>query len=86
MLARATRWPYFLILGIVGSFLLDGAVCGAEVKISPLVILKQEYTDNLFFNEHGKEDDWITTTGGGLKASARTERLNASAEGRAESS
>jgi hypothetical protein len=48
-----------------------------DFKLIPSIAIKEEYNDNIFFDDGNEEEDFITTISPGLKLSNRTERLNA---------
>jgi hypothetical protein len=48
-----------------------------EFKVTSSLGLKQEYNDNLFFDDSDEEEEFITTISTGLELGERTERLNA---------
>ena len=47
-----------------------------EFKLIPSISVREEYNDNIFFDDHGEIDDWITTISPGLKLIERTDRLD----------
>lgn len=63
-----------LILGLGTAHL-----CAAEIKFTPIIGLRAEYNDNLFFDPTDVEetDDYIATLSPGAKFTDRTERLDA---------
>jgi hypothetical protein len=48
---------------------------GDEIKLTPMVAVKEEYNDNLFFSSTNKASDYITTLSPGLMMQSNTERL-----------
>ena len=53
------------------------SVSGAdEFKLIPSIAVREEYNDNIFFDDHGEIDDWITTISPGLKLIDRTDRFD----------
>ena len=66
----------FLVLILV--FLYSTQLWSDEFKITPSLHLKNEYNDNIFFDDEDDEniDDYIVTVSPGLKVSDRTDRLS----------
>ncbi|MBV5342990.1 outer membrane beta-barrel protein, partial [bacterium] len=46
-------------------------------KVIPSIALKQEYSDNLYFDSQSRQSDFITTVSPGLVLVNNTERLKA---------
>jgi opacity protein-like surface antigen len=69
------------LVGLVFVFPDSGGA--GEFKLVPSIAVREEYNDNIFFEDHGEIDDWITTISPGLTLSHRTEQLdlNLSARG-----
>lgn len=65
------------------SVVLSSGVLADEFKLVPSLAVREEYNDNIFFEDHGEIDDWITTISPSLTLMNRTERmdLNLSARG-----
>jgi len=63
--------------------ILPIGVLADEFRLVPSIAVREEYNDNIFFEDHGEIDDWITTISPGLTLMNRTERmdLNLSARG-----
>ena len=61
---------------LILAMILPSGVLADDFKLTPSVGVKEEYTDNLFFNSSNEVDDTITTLFGGLDLSNRTERLD----------
>lgn len=78
--------PVLLAILVVST----ASLFGAEVKINPLVTIKEEYNDNIYFSsdddsgELQKEEDFITTLSGGIAVQRRTERTDLALRGRAD--
>jgi hypothetical protein len=72
-------WP------IVLTLILPTGVLADEFKLVPSIAVREEYNDNIFFDDQGEVDDWITTISPGLELIEKTERLdlNLSARGHA---
>lgn len=65
-----------LFLGVL--LLAQGEATDARADqriLNPSIALREEYTDNLYFGDNSKEDDFITTISPGLAWANRTERL-----------
>lgn len=56
-----------------------------ERKVTATVHLKQEYTDNLFYTSHDREEDFISTVSPGLELINNTDRLNSKVKARLDS-
>jgi hypothetical protein len=66
------------LLGLVlGSLFLSLPAAGDEIRLVPMVSLKEEYNDNLFFDRSSGTNDFITTASPGLKLERNTELLKA---------
>jgi hypothetical protein len=78
------RWRYVFSLFLLFVLLLlpHEQARGDDFKLIPSLLLRQEYNDNIFFDEDEEEDDFITTISPGLELSERTERLEARVRGR----
>ena len=65
------------------AVILPTRVLADDFKLIPSIEVREEYNDNLFFNDHDKVEEWITTISPGLKLIEKTERLdlNLSARG-----
>jgi len=61
---------------IVLTVILPTGVPADEFKLIPSISVREEYNDNIFFDDHGEIDDWITTISPGLKLIDRTDRLD----------
>ena len=55
----------------------SGKAAADDFNLIPSISIKEEYNDNIFFDDGNEEEDFITTISPGLKLSNRTERLNA---------
>ena len=78
---------YFLFaacLWVIISFFifLQEPALGDEFTVKPSLALKEEYNDNIFFDDHNKKDDFILTVSPELKVSNRTERSALMVSGR----
>ncbi len=69
-----------LVVPWIGSW-----VRADERKVTATVHVKQEYTDNLFFSSHDREEDFISTVSPGLELINNTERLKAELKARLDS-
>lgn len=58
-----------------------GAASADEIKLTPIVALRQEYNSNLFFDDRDKKDDFISRGRAGLDYLHRTERLDSRISG-----
>ncbi|MEZ4601731.1 MAG: outer membrane beta-barrel protein [Syntrophotaleaceae bacterium] len=69
---------------LVMTILLVAAVpaMAAQLKLVPSLTLRQEYNDNLFFEDSDEERHWITTVYPGLDLVRKTERLQLDATAR----
>ena len=65
-----------LILAIPG-----GSLRADDFQIIPSIALRQEYSNNIFFDEIDEVDDFITTVIAGLEISNRTERMDLNLRG-----
>lgn len=66
------------LLGLlVGMLLPSLPAAGDEIRIVPMITVKEEYNDNLFFATSAGTSDFITTASPGLKLERNTERLRA---------
>ena len=81
---RPCRYCSFLLFLSLFLLLLTEKSWSAEIRLAPLVILKQEYNDNLFSTEDNAKGDFISTIGGGLHFSRRTERNDLDLKGHAD--
>jgi hypothetical protein len=61
-----------LFLGLLLSSL---PAAGDEVRIIPMITVKEEYNDNIYFDKSSAISDFITTASPGLKLERNTERL-----------
>ena len=51
----------------LGLVLMTAQVQAAQRKVDATIAVKQEYSDNLFFDATNIESDWITTISPGLE-------------------
>jgi hypothetical protein len=58
-----------------GLLLASMPAMGNEIRLIPMVTVKQEYNSNIFFDPTQKMEDYITTLSPGLKLENNTERL-----------
>ncbi|MBL0700788.1 MAG: outer membrane beta-barrel protein [Desulfosarcina sp.] len=65
---------YLFALALVAG---PGKAAADDFNLIPSISIKEEYNDNIFFDDGNEEEDFITTISPGLKLSNRTERLNA---------
>jgi hypothetical protein len=70
----------FLVLFLL--FLESGAALAADWKLNGTFAVKEEYNDNIFFDETSVKDDFITTISPGLELTRNTERLQLGLMGR----
>jgi hypothetical protein len=56
--------------------LAAGVLCADERKLTPSIALRQEYNDNIFFDDRDEEDDFVTRLRPGIEFVNRTERLD----------
>jgi len=65
------------------TIMLPAGVLADEFKLIPSISVREEYNDNIFFDDTQEIDDWITTISPGLELIDKTERLdlNLSARG-----
>jgi len=70
---RKVELVIWLIAVIV---ILPTGVLADEFKLIPSIALREEYNDNIFFDDHGEIDDWITTISPELKLIDRTDRFD----------
>jgi len=68
---------------IVLTVIFPAKLLADEFKLIPCIEVREEYNDNIFFDDRGEVEDWITTISPGLKLIEKTERLdlNLSARG-----
>ncbi len=67
------------------TILLPNGVLADEFKLVPSIAVREEYNDNIFFDDHGEIDDWITTISPGLMLINRTEQLDVNLSARGDS-
>lgn len=67
---------------VVLVFLSVGNGWGADDSLALSLSARQEYNDNIFYDERDAMDDLITTVSPGVTFSRETERLSASLDGR----
>jgi hypothetical protein len=77
MESSVTRTLYCLALLPLFTPLLPRPADADERKATPVIALKQEYSDNLFFTADNPESDFISTVSPGLELLNNTERLKA---------
>jgi hypothetical protein len=65
------------LLGLLLGMLLSLPAAGDEIRIIPMISIKEEYNDNLYFEKSSGLSDFITTASPGLKLERNTERLKA---------
>lgn len=58
---------------------------GDEFQLTPSITIKEEYNDNILYTSSDRKSDFISTIVPGLSLLEKTERLNVSLSGRAES-
>jgi hypothetical protein len=65
------------------TLILPAGVLADEFKLVPSIAVREEYNDNIFFDDRGEVEDWITTISPELMLIEKTERLdlNLSAKG-----
>lgn len=68
---------YCLALLLLLPPLLPASADADERKVTPVISLKQEYSDNLFFTDDDQESDFISTVSPGLEMLNNTERWKA---------
>jgi hypothetical protein len=67
-----------LTMGMLGlGLLISMPAMGGEFRVIPMIAVKEEYNDNLFFDADDITRDFITTISPGLKLENNSERLNA---------
>lgn len=59
------------------ALLLPAAAGAYDFRLTPSVGVREEYNNNLFFSETGREEDWLLTVSPGVDASWKTERTEA---------
>ena len=67
---------------VLGLLLASIPAVGDEIRIVPLITVKEAYNDNVFFLTSNKVQDFITTLSPGLNLERNTERLKAMFSGR----
>ena len=78
--------PVVLAMALVGLVFVFPVAGGAdEFKIVPSIAVTEEYNDNIFFDDRGEIDDWITTISPGLSLINRTEQLDLNLSARGDS-
>ncbi len=65
-----------LCLFTVAFVVWQGKAAADDFKLVPSIEVKEEYNDNIFFDDGNEEEDFITTISPVLRLSNRTERLN----------
>jgi len=69
----------FLLLAV---FLMSaGSAFADQFRLLPSISLKQEFNDNLFFDERAKSHDFVTTISPGLELTNKTEKLDLALSG-----
>jgi hypothetical protein len=58
------------------AFVYTNDIMADEFKLIPSIAVREEFNDNLFFDEDDEEDDYITTVSVGLEVIERTQRLD----------
>ena len=76
---RMRRVPFLLILICL---FMQSAAWAEAWKLNGTFAAKEEYNDNLFFDDNSREDDFVTTISPGLQLSHRSERLQLGLLGR----
>ena len=69
-----------LLVALTVSLYAAGAAAD-DFDITPSIAVRQEYNDNIFFDDEDEEDDLITTVKPGLEITNRSERINFSLKG-----
>lgn len=73
---RYQRW--IGLFGLWTTLLLTSFQTSAdEVRIIPMITVKEEYNDNIYFERSGGLSDFITTASPGLKLERNSERMKA---------
>ena len=72
-------WRLVLTLAILTA--VPAPLIGQELKLTPSLVLKEEYNDNVFLTSGSKQGDFITTLTPSLELTSRTERRDASLAG-----
>jgi len=75
----------FSICLVALVFVFPDAGGADEFKIVPSIAVTEEYNDNIFFDDRGEIDDWITTISPGLNLINRTEQLDLNISARGDS-
>jgi len=63
-----------LLLFLAVCLILANLAMSAEISFTPSLNIKEEYTDNLFFDRTNKKDQFISTFSPGFEVETKTER------------
>ena len=73
---NAMKKVALVIWFVVLAFVYANDIMADEFKLIPSIAVREEFNDNLFFDENNEEDDYITTVSAGLELIERTQRLD----------